>query len=198
MQSECTSHIPLHSSISRDTRAKLSRSVSLAFPSMTSREITSHSSSLTQTCSVLLIGESLLQFMTRRIQSSNNSERALQAGEPRSINLVLPATFSLETASTIYISVFVATNTLRASQLFGDFAQVKWLKGLAALSTVFEARLFAFTAARRCISMMSRLRGLVDVSPGSRTRTGCYTVDTLVPSVALCIAFTHQCLGPGQ
>ena len=65
--------------------------------------------------------------------------------------LVLSETLSIDSLNAC-INVFMATNTLRTSQLFKDFAtinfkdcfEVKWLMGMITLPIVFEARLLAF------------------------------------------------------
>ena len=69
-------------------------------------------------------------------------------------SLVLPETFSIDNLNA-YINVFMATDTLRTSQLFEDFAvinykdcfEVKWPKDMTTLPTVSEARLPRFRPA---------------------------------------------------
>ena len=66
-------------------------------------------------------------------------------------SLVLPETFLIDRLNA-YINVFMATDTLRTSQLFEDLDainckdcfEVKWLKDMTTLPTVYEARLLAF------------------------------------------------------
>ena len=122
--------------------------------------------------------QDVLKLTVRRARHSNGGgildlNSQIQLRFPFSMRgiLVLPETFSIDSLNAC-VNVFMATNTLRTSQLFKDFAinnfkdcfEVKWLMGMITLPTVFEARLRAFWSVPPKLPPVRREHGRMHVA----------------------------------